>query len=133
WNRLDAHSQPRPLHIEESMQSINWKQGPVEPVQAVGFAEARAGTPDTRQPLVRSDLFNIEYIHLDYSPSNTAFSLSGMGRLRAFIVLRGEGRITWPGGEETVTRGEVWLLPAALRSVFCLPSKDIAALLCSMP
>ena len=37
WGRVDAQGKSRPLHVEESMASVHWDQGPVVPVPAILF------------------------------------------------------------------------------------------------
>src|SRR5207302_4044201 len=48
WNRRDAHGKSRPLHIEESLASIHWDQGPVQPMRVANFRKDSAHPPLTQ-------------------------------------------------------------------------------------
>ena len=45
WNRLGSDGQPRPLHIPQSLESIDWNAGPVQPL---GRGEKRGARGEER-------------------------------------------------------------------------------------
>jgi mannose-6-phosphate isomerase len=123
WNRRDAQGKARTLHIREALACIDWKQGPVQPVRAPGYG-SRTGRQ--RQTLVSCPYFTLEYVQ-DSAP----FACGG-GRLQALIVARGRGRLVTPAGEEALTAGQTWLLPAALAEARCRPEGQLSVLLSTL-
>jgi mannose-6-phosphate isomerase len=126
WNRRDAQGKSRPLHIEQSMASIHWDQGPVQPTRVSDF-EKDAKDPK-RQNLVQCPYFSLEFMRAVSPPS-----LGGDRRLRAIIILEGQGRWAVSGFTEPVHSGEVWVLPASLSSFPCRPEPALSMLVCSLP
>jgi mannose-6-phosphate isomerase len=115
WNRLDAHAKPRRLHIEQSMASIHWDQGPIAPLPAT----------DTRRRLV-----TCPYFEIDRFDCASPRACGGMERLQALIVTHGQGRFA---NGEFVMPGDVWIFPAALPPITLHPDLPLAGLLCSLP
>jgi mannose-6-phosphate isomerase len=124
WNRRDAQGRLRPLHVREALASIDWGQGPVQPVRVPGYRE-HAGRQ--RTPLVRCRYFALEYVQ-DGEP----FACGGEGRLQALVVLRGRGRLRTPGGEDELRVGQTWLLPASMPRGECRPEGVLGVLVCSL-
>ena len=127
WNRRDAQGQSRTLHIEESLASIHWSQGPVTPVKAAGFADAQPGN-GRRQTLVRSP-----YFVLEYEQTNGSFSCGGVERLQLLLVLQGRGKIAAAGGEHRLAPGQAWVLPATMPRAVCHAESTLKTLLCTLP
>jgi mannose-6-phosphate isomerase len=126
WNRRDTQGKSRALHIEESLASIHWNQGPVEPVHLGGFKNA--GNSSKRQTLVQSPHF-----HLEFLQTVEALQLGGAGSLQALIILQGQGRWRDSKCPHEVKLGDAWVLPASLPRTECLPESPISALLCTLP
>jgi mannose-6-phosphate isomerase len=124
WNRRDAQGRLRPLHVKEALASIDWGQGPVQPVRVPGYG-ANAGRQ--RTPLVRCPYFALEYVQ-DGEP----FACGGEGRLQALVVLRGRGRLSTPAGEDHLRAGQTWLLPASMPRGECRPEGSLGLLVCSL-
>jgi mannose-6-phosphate isomerase len=120
WDRKDAQGKARPLHVEEALACIDWARGPVEPVRVADF-----GKPG---PARRQDLVRCPFFHLDYVRAAEPFQLGG-GRLQVVIVLDGNARL----GGETVSRGQVWLLPAGMTGVSCRPEGSVELLISTLP
>jgi mannose-6-phosphate isomerase len=128
-DRRDATGKSRMLHIEEGLAAIDWSRGPVDPLSAVGFA----GGSDHRgatacQPLVRCPYFDLDFVALG-EPS----LCGGVGRLQALVVLGGDGALTWDERREPLTVGQVWVLPAALPAVQCVPEHELKMLVATLP
>jgi mannose-6-phosphate isomerase len=119
WNRRDPHGKGRTLHVEEAMASIDWTKGPVSPVRAQG---------SDRQPLVQSPHFVLEHFQ-----SSEPFRCGGQGRLQALIVLYGRAQWGLPHGDDALTPGGVWLLPAAMSERWCHPEGELKALVVTLP
>jgi mannose-6-phosphate isomerase len=124
WNRRDPHGKSRPLHIEESIQSIHWDQGPVKPVRVAGFPNS----PDQRLRLVRC-----RYFHLDYVQARMPFSCAGENRLEMLIVVNGNGHLAGPQGELELRRGQVCVLPASLPRIELRSDPAVGVLHCTLP
>ena len=118
WNRVDAQGKSRKLHIDEAFAAIHWDYGPVEPKRV-------PANPSARTPLVNCDRFVLEHVH-----ETSAVKFGGGGKLQTLIVLDGHGR--WQSGE-SVTPGQVWVLPASLPSTRCELSLPLRALVATLP
>jgi len=127
WNRRDAQGKSRTLHIEESLASIHWNQGPVTPVKAAGFADVQPGK-GRRQTLVRSP-----YFVLEYEQTNGSFGCGGVERLQLLLVLQGRGKIAAVGGEHRMAPGQAWVLPATMPRAVCHAETTLKTLLCTLP
>src|SRR5207302_5254062 len=123
WNRRDAQGKSRTLHIEESMASIHWNQGPVTPVKTAGFADVEPGK-GRRQTLVRSP-----YFVLEYEQTNGSFSCGGVERLQLLLVLQGRGTIAAASGDHRMATGHAWVLPASMPRAICDAESALKTLL----
>lgn len=133
WGRVDAQGRPRQLHVEQGMACIDWGRGPVQPIRAEGYpqqhGEAGAGGGDVRQALVRCPFFDLDYLR-----QTVPFDFGGAGgRMRALLVLHGEGRIDTGHGEEALSAGDTLLLPAAMGQARCRPEGALGVLVATMP
>jgi mannose-6-phosphate isomerase len=124
WDRRDSQGKSRPLHIEHSFASINWNQGAVEPIQIRDY---------DRDLAIDQELVRCPYFELRYLRSRENFVVGGRGRLQVIIVLNGQG--TWRTGnaEDTMKRGEAWVVPAALPSVGIAPDSRLDLLISTLP
>jgi mannose-6-phosphate isomerase len=124
WNRLGADGKPRPLHIEQAMESIDFNRGPVNPIAPI--VDQIAG--GTRERLARSPYFALERLRLT--------GRSAIGQSDRFTILIGLG-----GGAEIVHEadrvslgfGETLLLPAALGACEIVPRGELTLLSCVVP
>jgi hypothetical protein len=121
WNRTDANGKARPLHVRESLASIDWSRGPTEPLHVPEFTSPGAATV----PLAHTP-----YFHLSFLKQVAAFPLGGIGRLQALCVFAGQARLE--SGEQLLP-GQVWLLPAAMAPTACHPEASITVMLCELP
>jgi mannose-6-phosphate isomerase len=131
WNRRDAQGRSRTLHLEQALACIDWRRGPVQPIRVPEFAGADATT--TACMSERRSLVRCPYFHLDYIQSHEPFRCGRAGRMQVMVVLRGKGRFDADAGEEPLSPGQVWLLPATLSSRSCRPESSLAALVCTLP
>lgn len=125
WDRKDARGQSRALHIREALACIDWSCGPIKPLRAAAFTMSAERVKDFhRQSLVRC-----EYFEIDYVQGRDPLVLGGEGRMQIFVALRGSGRLD----EEEVQAGQVWLLPATMPTMRCMPDGVLGGLLCTLP
>jgi mannose-6-phosphate isomerase len=115
WNRVDAQGKPRKLHIDEAFASIHWDYGPVEPKRVNGGNTKRLSLADC------------EVFRLDHLSAPTSL---GGGRLQGLIVLEGRGRVQTG---ESLTPGQVWILPASLSACDFECNASFHALLATLP
>jgi mannose-6-phosphate isomerase len=126
WNRRDAQGKSRTLHVEESLTCIDWSRGPVEPMRVPGFDSGAGGA-------VRMPLVSCRYFNLEYRSESSRFRLGGEGRLQVVLVLRGQGNLATPAGDEALRVGQSWVLPAHAATVECRPVPSLSLLLCTLP
>ncbi len=104
WNRVDAQGNPRQLHIEQSLATINFSRGPVAPQQPTDTGV------EGRQRLVDCNKFV-----LDRCTFKNKRTLGGDNRFHLFVLLEGSVEIAGV----LFSAGETCLLPAAAGAVKC--------------
>ena len=98
WNRLDADGNRRPLHIEQSLATIDFSRGPV------AIQKPQATSDGGRERLVDGDKFVLDRISV-----RDNYACGGDDRFHVVVVI--EGAIQIDG--MTFEKGETCLLPAA--------------------
>lgn len=101
WNRLGADGQPRPLHLEQSLEVTDYLSGPVDP-------QKRDQTLRGWQPLVQCDKFTLR------SLENGSDVIGGDGRFHIVTIPRGKATVTTDNQAIRMTCGQSLLLPAAM-------------------
>ena len=108
WGRVGADGKPRPLHVEQALEAIDWADGtdprltPRPLGRGPGFRE---------EEIARTPFFVLERLVLE--DGEVAADTAG----RSFHLLfaaSGTPRLRWRGGEEALPFGRTTLLPAAL-------------------
>jgi mannose-6-phosphate isomerase len=134
WDRRDAQGKPRALHIEESLASIHWDQGPVLPLHVAEFAPpGKEGEEPRERSTRRTELVRCGYFHLDHVSGSEPFTVGGTGALQMLLVLGGRGWLDGSGGAEPLTAGQAWVLPAGGLAVPVRPHLWVSCLLCTLP
>jgi len=108
WDRVGLDGEPRPIHVESALRSIEWDEraeGPRAPV----WRDVAGGR---RALLIDCPLFTLERAEV----ASDAASLSDdtLGFAVAWTVLSGRGRLTCAAGAFQLTPGDVWLVPACV-------------------
>jgi mannose-6-phosphate isomerase len=107
WNRVDAAGNPRQLHVDESLATIDYTRGPVasQRPHPVGPGSER---------LVECDKFLLDRLTLD---DDATAVIGGDGSFHLLAVLEGELNVATKSiagtTNETLSAGETALLPAA--------------------
>jgi mannose-6-phosphate isomerase len=122
WNRSGADGKPRPLHVAEALDVIDFDRGPVDPVRPVRLA----GLPAER--LVESDKFV-----LDRWTLSEAASLGGDGRFHLVAVLSGRPRFDSPTLDQPLAAGDCFLLPASAPRLHVQPAGTAVLLDACLP
>jgi mannose-6-phosphate isomerase len=97
WDRVDESGKPRPLHIDEALESIHFG------------ASADKLLVTTTDTLLDSEHFKIDKFEI--SPGDR--HIISRGQMRVFIIIKGAGKFS---GDETVVdfkAGDTLLMPAA--------------------
>jgi mannose-6-phosphate isomerase len=106
WDRIGPDGQPRPLHIQQALDVINYKMGPVRPK----VPQSQEGI--TSERLVQCDQFILERRVIE-----TPQRLGEGDRFRLFAVIDGRFSVA----DQAFGLGDVILLPAAADSLVCQP------------
>lgn len=105
WNRLGQDGQPRPLHVREALEAINYKLVGIRP--QVPRQTPRAGV----ERLVECDKFVLDRWRIDESRE-----IEVDGRFHILSVLEGAVNVSSDPSGEPLKMGQTTLLPAALSS-----------------
>jgi mannose-6-phosphate isomerase len=102
WNRVDRDGKPRPLHIQESLDTIDYARGPVFP---------RTPQPTNRpyvERLVECEKFIVDRWRIDGAQQ---FSVNGQFHILSAV----EGQMSLDAGDVhyQMRRGDTLLVPAA--------------------
>ena len=111
WNRPGPDGKPRTLHREQSLASIDWQAGPVDPVRPQRIIAAQEGVSHER--LVECPYFALSRYTLSGSARLTAAGLSIWMMLDGSAELRSKAS----GDERRFERGETVLIPASAPSL----------------
>ncbi len=107
WNRVDDKGKPRPLHIEEALESIHYdSSGDNLSVASVGR-------------LVDSEYFKVDKGH----QARNCEMLLAAGKMKTIMIMNGFGAIT--GNNKTVDfkAGDTILIPAAYEGAMCFSAE----------
>lgn len=111
WNRVDRDGRPRQLHIQESLETIDYQRGPVSAQRPV--ATGRPGV----ERLVECDKFVLDR----WRGEGAAVACGGDERFHILAVVEGDVVITAGGQEQSLPRGNTTLVPASCSSVWLAP------------
>lgn len=112
WNRLDHDGRPRPLHVDQALEVIDFEQGPVGP---------RVPTPtenESTQRLVDCDRFVVDR-WIVHEPRRT----NDDERFHLLAVLSGCVRVEGDLCERPLSTGQTILIPAATGPVLVTPDE----------
>jgi mannose-6-phosphate isomerase len=113
WNRVGADGQPRPLHIEQSLEVTHFGRGPVA-----------LQTPELLEPAGRERLVACEQFVLERRTLSRPQSIGGDDRFHLLAVLEGQVHL----GDERFALGETCLLPAAAGARTLVPEQHAVLL-----
>ncbi|MCA9151723.1 MAG: class I mannose-6-phosphate isomerase [Planctomycetales bacterium] len=124
WNRVDASGQSRPLHVSESLETIDYTRGPIAVQQPKPTAQAG------RERLVECDKFVLDRWTL---PADGRVAEPTGGSFRLLAVLSGILRIDGDPANEPLRRGEVALVPAGMPELRCCADEATQMLDITLP
>lgn len=103
WGRLDQQGRPRPLHIEQAFQCIDFARGPVDPVAPIPVRDVGHRCED----LLATPAFVMRR-HVAAEP----FCIPDDGRFHVLLVLGGGADLHSAADAIRMQRGSTVLLPA---------------------
>lgn len=101
WNRVDSDGQPRPLHLQQSLEVTDYLSGPIQPRKSDRSASGW-------QSLVECDKFTL------WSLENGRDVVGGNDRFHILTVPCGNAVLSTDTQEISMTRGQSLMLPAAM-------------------
>jgi mannose-6-phosphate isomerase len=104
WNRVDATGQPRPLHVEQSLDTIDYAHGPINPQRPKVMSSER-------ERLVECDKFMLDRCTMSSSAASP-MSIGDDDRFHLLAVIEGTLEVAGDA-EATLARGATALVPAA--------------------
>ena len=118
WNRLNDDGQPRPLHIQQALQVIDFKAGPVVPLRT-----DQSDQESTVQSLIRTDKFCLDR-HRFEIPQD----VGGDGRFHIISVIQGELVVADDPAGLPMQMGQTCLIPAEASPVRLDVTKPVTLL-----
>lgn len=122
WNRVDRDGRPRPLHIRESLDTIDFQRGPVSPQKPMPAVEPHC------ERLVACDKFILDRWQL-LTPQRL------LPDDRFHILAAIEGDLSVASGSESyeLSRGGTLLIPACCRDIELVPQGRAVLLAMYLP
>lgn len=125
WNRRDVQGRLRPLHLEQALKCIDFKLGPVSPLErhrsAKGTFEARASIDSQPRPFSPLDdcpqseeLIRTEhFLWRRHRATGTSVQLPEEDCSRILTLIEGSAQVFSSHGRESLVAGDSLLIPAA--------------------
>jgi mannose-6-phosphate isomerase len=126
FHRVDAHGNPRELHVEKALAVIDFNHrngGKVAPV-ALPSPNGTKKTLLVACPYFATERWNLSTPH--HASSDPA-------RFELLVALGGRGAIQWSGGSCSYRQGECWFIPANLGEFSVLPENETSVLRAYVP
>lgn len=108
WDRLDEHGQGRELHIEESIDCIDFDRGPVNPTTAVALS---------RHGYAFEEVARCSYFTIRRHNTVDEFSIPLDNRFRILMLTSGQAKLRVDAVETKLNAGQTALVPAECESV----------------
>ena len=105
WDRTDADGNARELHIDKALQVIDWENN-----------------GDPHCTVKGTVIESCEYFQLDRHELTEETAFPNLGKtFHALFIAEGKGIIRWTQGEEKLSMGQSWLVPAGLGDFEIIP------------
>ncbi len=124
WGRT-TNGMARELHLNQALQVIDWGNNKNPRCTPSPFEEAGVQGLEIK----RSSYFRLDRFELT---TEQPISMSGES-FHAVFIPEGTGSISWSGGEEILTSGQSWLIPAALGDYTIRPENALMLLRVTIP
>lgn len=110
WNRLDIDGKPRALHVQQSLEMIDFRRGPVKP------ASPQATSREHVERLVACDKFILDRWNVD-----TPQTVENENRFHILTVIEGNVTLRSLISQHEMRRGDTRLVPACCRQYDVVP------------
>ena len=121
WDRTGLNGEPRELHAEQALVSVDWDarpEGPTRPeLESCGGANHRAA-------LTEADHFAVTLYELASYEEFEACE-----RAAAYVLVEGSARIAIGEERWSMEGGDTWLIPASVGSHRLMPEGELARIL----
>jgi mannose-6-phosphate isomerase len=117
WNRVDRDGKPRPLHIQQALDVIDFSRGPVNPVTPL-----HTDDPNVER-LVACDKFTMDRLRL--SASHT---MPNDNRFHILATIEGHNSLIAPNATSGMKRGDTTLIAASTAGAKIEPQGRAVAL-----
>jgi mannose-6-phosphate isomerase len=124
WGRLGTDGNPRPLHIEEAIQCIDFAGGPVGPVQPV---------PVVADTQVCEELIRCEQFVIRRHTAEQEFEIEDDHRFHVLMMLSGNARLVAGSDSLLLARGTTVLAPAEREALHIDPQPQCLLLDAFLP
>ncbi len=122
WNRAGPDGKPRPLHVQQALEVIDFGRGPETP-------QAPRDTPTRgEQLLVECEQFVLRRRRVDQPQT-----VGGHDRCHILSVIEGSLRVESDPSDENLTVGSTVLLPASAGPVELVPEEPTVLLVSHLP
>ncbi len=118
WNRVGPDGKPRQLHIQQALDVIDFRRGPVDPIRPTP-----TGSPEVNR-LVACDKFILDRLEL-----STPHRVGEHGRCHIVLVVEGALDVIGEPSGRPLQLGETLLLPASVGPIELAPIGARAVLL----
>ncbi len=108
WGRVGMDGKPRELHIDKSLDVINFNDTNIEKLK---FNEVYNSNEGKIIEVVKSNFFNVDKIVVK---STISFKEKGE-TFFSYSVIDGEGEILWSDNKIDIKKGESFLIPASVK------------------
>lgn len=125
WGRLGTDGLPRPLHLSEALQCIDFSRGPIEPLRPRIVTGVSANHVEE---LVAGDYFVIRRHSGGHS-----WSVESRTGFRILMMLNGAADLHWLEGSESLVKGNTLLIPASCPDCRIIPREYSQVLEVSLP
>jgi mannose-6-phosphate isomerase len=113
WGRLGTDSQPREIHVEQSLSCTDFQRGPVMPVTPTILSSGEH---------VHEELVRDRYFVVQRHTTRQEFQIPVNNQFHILMALNGMIRIESSDGIYSLARGSTMLIPAAIESVSLKPN-----------
>lgn len=120
WDRPGMNGKPRDLHLAEALEALDFR---LHDTYKTDYRIPRNGSAN----LHASPPFTVNLLHFDSKIASDYYYLDSFV---VYICLEGKFTLHYPGGQETLERGESILLPAEIKTVELRPGSPCKVLEC---
>jgi mannose-6-phosphate isomerase len=109
WNRVDAQGKPRPLHIEQALETIDFNRGPVQPLPAKKYNKSV------------SQLASCDKFVIDRWKVRRTLNQEDNDRFHIIAVIDGGLKVVAGESKQVLYKGDTVLVPACCKEVTLRP------------